>query len=379
MCGIVGGISPGRPDLADLVGLMSATVAHRGPDDHGLWSDPDPGVVMGHRRLSIIDLSATGHQPMVSADGRWVLALNGEIYDFADHRQRLESSGVRFRGHSDTEVLLELIARDGVRNACRQVDGMFAFAAWDRDRRELWLARDPMGEKPLFQGRVGGIFVYASELTAIRRLPGAPTTPDHEAVAEFLRLGFVPAPHSILPGITKVPAGCLVRVDAHGQASDPEPYWSLAEVASTGLAAPQRGTEGDWIHDADEILRASVRRRLVADVPVGAFLSGGLDSTTIVALAQQVHPTPVRTFTVAVGGDIDESDAAAAVARHLGTDHTTLPLPELDALALAHRVADTHDEPFADPSAIPTTLLCAAAREHVTVALSLDPPVRILE
>lgn len=372
MCGVVGLLTHGGGDLGVDLDAMSAAVAHRGPDDVGRWVDPDAGVALGHRRLSIVDLSAAGHQPMTSADGRWVLVLNGEIYDHADHRRRLEGDGVAFRGYSDTEVLLELIARQGPEAAVAAVDGMFALAVWDRRDRVLVLARDRVGEKPLYYGRVGDAFAFASELGAVRRLPGASCTPDPQALAAYLRYGFVPAPRSIVPGIDKLPAGCVVRVTSPAAVSEPVPFWSLAAVAAAGLADPLALDDRELVQLADAALRESVRRRLEADVPVGTFLSGGVDSSTIVALAQAVSTQPVRTFTVAVGGEGDESMAAAGVARHLGTEHTTLPLGDLDPIDLASRAASLYDEPFADPSGVPTALLCAAAREHVTVCLSGD-------
>jgi len=372
MCGVVGLLAPGRRELGADIDRMSASVAHRGPDDHGRWLDPDAGIALGHRRLAVVDLSAAGQQPMVSADGRWILVFNGEIYDHEQHRRGLGEDGLALRGHSDTEVLLELIARRGPEAAVAAVDGMFALGAWDRRDRVLVLARDRVGEKPLYYGRVGDAFVFASELGAIRSLPRACTTPDPQALAEYLRLGFVPAPHSIIAGIGKLPAGCVVRVTAPGAFSEPKPFWSLVEVAAAGVADPLSLDDGELIRLADRALRESVHRRLEADVPVGAFLSGGVDSSTIVALAQEVSSQPVRTFTVAVGGAGDESVAAAAVARHLGTEHTTLPLVDLDPLELATRATSLYDEPFADPSGVPTAMLCAAARKHVTVCLSGD-------
>lgn len=378
MCGLVGLVGPADGRLADELDRMSAAVAHRGPDDRGRWLDSEGGVGLAHRRLSIVDLSPAGHQPMTSADGRWVVVLNGEIYDHADHRHRLESQGRRLRGHSDTEVLVELIADLGAEAALSAVDGMFALAAWDRAERQLLLARDRMGEKPLYYGRVGPRFAFASELGALRRLPDAPRRPDPEALAAFLQLGFVPAPYSILPGIRKVPPGAMVRVGRDGVAGEPCGYWSLEQVVAAGLADPLTAGDRELVDLAETTLRSSVRRRLQADVPVGAFLSGGLDSSTIVALAQEVSSRPVRSFTVAVGGATDEAQAAARVAEHLGTEHTTLPLPELDAVKLAGRVSEVYDEPFADPSAMPTALLCAAARQHVTVALSGDSADELL-
>lgn len=266
----------------------------------------------------------------------------------------------------------ELIARTGPEEAVAAVDGMFALAVWDRQDRVLVLARDRVGEKPLYYGRVGDGFAFASELGAIRRLPQVGSTPDPKALAEYLRYGFVPAPNSILPGIHTLPPGCVVRVTTPTTVSDPVPYWSLVAVAAAGLADPLELDDRELVQLADSALRESVHRRLEADVPVGTFLSGGVDSSTIVALAQAVSTQPVRTFTVAVGGEGDESVAAAGIARHLGTEHTTLALGDLDPLDLASRAASLYDEPFADPSGVPTALLCAAAREHVTVCLSGD-------
>lgn len=371
MCGIAGQLSAGDRRLADNLALMSERVQHRGPDDEGVWLDPAQGIGLAHRRLAVLDLSDAGHQPMVSRNGRWVLVFNGEIYDHREHRTQLEQMGTVFRGHSDTEVFLELIAAEGPAAACAAVNGMFAFGLWDRAEHQLFLGRDRIGEKPLYCGQVGSGFVFASELGAIRRVPGARTAPDPAAVADYLRFGFVPAPRSILPGIGKLPAGTLLRVDRAG-AGEPIPYWRLQEIAQRGLADRLMLSDAELVELADTMLKDAVRLRLTADVPVGAFLSGGLDSSTVVALAQASHSTPVNSFTVAVGGADDESEAATAVAKHLGTSHTVLPLPEIDALKLAHGVAAMHDEPFADPSSIPMALLCEAAREHVTVCLSGD-------
>lgn len=372
MCGIVAMLTSDGRALESGIRTMSTAVAHRGPDDDGTWFDLDTGVGLGHRRLSVIDLSPAGHQPMVSRDGRWVLVFNGEIYDAADHRTRLETKGVRFRGHSDTEVLLELIARDGVAAAVSAVDGMFALAAWDRRSRTLTLARDRLGEKPLYYGKSGTALVAASELSAIRRLPQTSTDLDQHALAEYLRLGFVPAPLSIIAGVRKLLPGCTVTLHPGGAIGEPTPYWSLEEVAAAGLADPLDASDAELTDTFEAALTTSVRRRLVADVPTGVFLSGGLDSSTVAALSQSVSASPVRTFTVAVGGAHDESDAAASVARHLGTEHTTIPVEDVDPVEAANHVPAIYDEPFGDPSAIPTAILCAATRRHVTVALSGD-------
>lgn len=371
MCGIVGLYGPWDASVADDLARMSAAVAHRGPDDRGAWSDPERGVALGHRRLSIVDVTDAGHQPMVSADGRWVLVLNGEVYDHDDHRRFLAGRGVAFRGHSDTEVLLELIAAVGLDAALARVEGMFALAVWDRHDGVLSLARDRVGEKPLYVGRVGGRWAFASELWAWRELTHGSAEPDPTAIAAYLRLGFVPAPLSILRGVRKLPAATIARLDADGGHQEGR-YWSLRDVAEAGLASQLDLPDTDLVDLAEDVLGASVRRRRVADVPLGAFLSGGLDSSLVVALAQAGRQDRLRTFTVAVGGVGDESSAAAAVAAHLGTDHTTLPLPEVDAVAMADLVPRLYDEPFADPSAVPVALLCEATRTQVTVALSGD-------
>lgn len=372
MCGVVGIIDPSSSGVAQPLAAMSRAVRHRGPDDAGSWVDQGRGVGLAHRRLSVIDLSPTGHQPMTSADGRWVLAFNGEIYDHDEQRAWLSERGKTWRGSSDTEVLLELVAEVGVAEALRRVDGMFACAFWDRRGRELVLARDRIGEKPLYYGRVGGRFAFASELSALDTLPGRSSALDPEGLASYLRRGFVTSPHAIVAGLRRVPPGATVRVDAAGRAGPPEQFWSLFETARTGQADTAAWSDEEAITALGDAMAGSVSRRLGADVAVGAFLSGGVDSTTVVALAQQVSPRPVRTFTVAVGGPGDESSHAARIAHHLGTDHLTLPLPDLAPIDLVQRVVDGYDEPFADPSAMPTSLLSAAARDHVTVALSGD-------
>jgi asparagine synthase (glutamine-hydrolysing) len=372
VCGLVGLVGVAEPELTDILIRMRDCLTHRGPDSQGLWTDSDRGVGLGHRRLAILDLSETGHQPMLSHDGRWVVALNGEIYDFLEHRTALESSGVRFRGTSDTEVLVELIARRGVKAALQSIDGMFALAIFDRDRGDLWLARDRMGEKPLYYGMHSGRLSFASEIHALRRLPWVSQDPDPTAVAEFVRLGYVPAPWSIMREVYKLAPGHYLRVSARGVMNPPEEYWSLDQIVEAGRSAPLMGSDDELADALDQALRDSISRRLLADVPLGVFLSGGLDSSTVAAIAQDVSSSPVRTFTVAVGGDADESDSAAVIARHLGTTHTTIPLPAVDPVAASTRVAEHYDEPFADPSAIPTMLLSQAARDHVTVCLSGD-------
>lgn len=372
MCGVAGMLSPRRRGAAAALPPMNRAITHRGPDDHGSWVDESGLVGLTHRRLAIVDLSPAGHQPMVSTDGRWVLAFNGEIYDHDVHRKRLMAAGHAFRGTSDTEVLLELIARDGAESALAAVDGMFGVAIWDRDRQILTLGRDRLGEKPMYYGAGhDGDVLFASELHAIRSLPGMSRGMSAEALTAYVRLGYVPAPLSALRGIDKLPPGTTVQVSGDGRIGEPTAYWSLPDLAHAGRR-DLIDADVDAIAAVRETLRGAVARRLMGDVPLGAFLSGGVDSSTIVAVAQEVSAAPVRTFTVAVGGAGDESVAAAAVARHLGTEHTTIDLPAIDAVTMSERIVDIYDEPFADPSGIPTAMLCAATREHVTVALSGD-------
>lgn len=371
MCGIVGLVGPPHLHEEDWLGRMSRCVVHRGPDRVGTWVDERRGVQLGHQRLSIIDLTDTGNQPMTSATGRFVIVFNGEIYDFQEHREYLIRKGVTFRGTSDTEVLLALLEQRGLADVLAGVDGAFAFALWDRANDELILARDRLGEKPLFYGQVGGLLAFASELNAIEALPNAPREIDKLALAGYLEHGFVPGAASILAGVSKVPPGSTVRWTASAGVHEPEAYWDLAEAARRGLADPITDAAAAT-DELERLLTDSIRRRLISDVPIGAFLSGGVDSTTIAALAQSVSETPLRTFTVAVGGLGDESRYAARIAAHLGTAHETLELPSLDPVTLAQRAIEIHDEPFADPSSIPMSLVCAAARQRVTVCLSGD-------
>jgi len=376
MCGISGLFDPHLASPADqltgAVVAMTNTLAHRGPDDHGHWCDPSHGVALGHRRLSIVDLSPMGHQPMTSRSGRWVLTFNGEIYNHPEIRTRLAAEGADFRGHSDTEVLVESIDRWGVRAALAAANGMFAIGVWDRAERRLTLARDRMGEKPLYHGWVAGRFAFASELKAFHHVPGFTPTVDREALAHYLERTMVPAPLSMLDGIRKLPPGHLLEIDGAADAA-PEPYWSLLSVASVGADAKLDGTPDAHAALVAERLAASIKSRMVADVPVGAFLSGGIDSSLVVALMQQQSSRPVRTFTVGFDAEgYDEAAHARAVAHHLGTDHTELYLRPSDALDVIPSLADIYDEPFADSSQLPTYLVSAMARDAVTVSLSGD-------
>ncbi len=374
MCGLAGLIDR-QLDAATLRGVasrMADTLQHRGPDDGGVWSDPGQAVALSHRRLAILDLSPDGHQPMATADGGLVVVFNGEIYNWPELRAELESLGHAFRSRSDTEVLLLACRQWGVPAALRRLRGMFSFALWDARSRELWLARDRLGEKPLYWGRLDEAVVFASELKALRVHPRWRGGIDRGATALFLRHGYIPAPYTIHPGIAKLPPGTWLRFGPDGQ-EGPVPYWSAAEAAARGRSAPFSGSASEAADELERLLRAAVREQMVADVPLGAFLSGGIDSSTVVALMQAQSTRQVRTCTIGFGEpDFDETVHAAAVAQHLGTDHITLTATPADALAVIPRLPDLYDEPFADSSQIPTALVCAMARQHVTVALSGD-------
>jgi asparagine synthase (glutamine-hydrolysing) len=376
MCGIAGFLRPAQDldsaTLGALATAMADAVAHRGPDDAGTWTDPDAGVALGHRRLSIIDVSPLGHQPMTSADGRWVLVYNGELYNTAALRAPLEAAGQILRGHSDTEVLLETIASVGLFETLRRVDGMLALALWDRKRRLLTLARDRMGEKPLYWGWQRGTLLFASELRSMRRHPAFEGGLDRDAAGSMLRYGYVPAPWSIYECIGKVQPGTMVEIDAARPGREiVTSYWSLREIVEGGRTTGR--TDEDVVCELDGLLSNAVRSRMVADVPLGAFLSGGIDSSTVVALMQAQSSTPVRTFTIGFAEQgYDEAQYARAVASHLGTDHTELYVTPRDALDVVPRLPDMYDEPFGDSSQIPTHLVSLLARRDVTVALSGD-------
>jgi asparagine synthase (glutamine-hydrolysing) len=380
MCGIAGFVDftgQESPDRLGAAGLsMAATLRHRGPDDEGVWVDPDARAVLAHRRLSIIDLSKAGHQPMASASGRWVLAYNGEIYNFRILREELEGLGHAFRGHSDTEVVLAAVEQWGTRGALERCNGMFSLALWDLRERALTLARDRLGEKPLYYGRTGSVFLFGSELKALRAHHAFNAPIDRGSIALFLRYSYVPAPRSIYEGIHKLgPGEMLVLEGEHPDASPRiETYWSLAAAARRGMGTtfPEGGAH-EMVDQLDTLLSDAVGLRMEADVPVGAFLSGGIDSSAVVALMQRQSSRPVRTFSIGFEEDVyDEARFAREVARHLGTDHTELYLPATAALEHLPRIAEIYDEPFGDPSQLPTMLVSAMAHEHVTVSLSGD-------
>ncbi len=375
MCGIAGFLSPGgtRKESEQTIRQMTDTLIHRGPDDGGVWEDVRAGVALGNRRLAIVDLSPEGHQPMHSASGRYVLAYNGEIYNFRALHEELEGRGHRFRGHSDTEVMLAAFEEWGLEGALECFNGMFAFALWDREERSLHLARDRIGEKPLYYGRMGGVLLFGSELKALKAHSSFKGEIFRDALTLYLRHNYVPAPYTIYEGIRKLPPGTRITIDGAGNASDPVPYWSARRAAERGVANPFGGSDAEAVDELDGLLRDSIRMRMVADVPLGAFLSGGIDSSTVVALMQAQSDLPVKTFSIGFYEDeYSEADYAKAVARHLGTDHTELYVTPEEAMSVIPKLPALYDEPFSDSSQIPTYLVSELARKHVTVSLSGD-------
>lgn len=376
MCGIAGLIlqseGPGG-GLRNNIARMTDAVRHRGPDGGDVWIDEAAGVALGQRRLAIIDLSPLGAQPMHSACGRYVVTYNGEIFNYLELRTELAAAGVRFRSDSDTEVILEGFVHWGVRATIERTIGMFAIGLWDRQRRELWLVRDRLGVKPLYYARHGGRLAFGSELKTIRAAGGFPTAIDRDALAAYLRHGYVPGPRTIYAGMRQLRPGTILHLDAAGQETH-ETYWDARAKAVAGRAhwnAPIDETGA--VERLDALLRDAVKRRMVADVPLGAFLSGGIDSSTVVAMMQAQSARPVKTFTIGFAAQgYDEAAHAKAVAAHLGTDHTEMYVTPQHALDVVPKLAEWYDEPFADSSQIPTFLVSEMTRRHVTVALSGD-------
>jgi asparagine synthase (glutamine-hydrolysing) len=390
MCGIVGLLQPGplSREAHAVLRVMTDTLRHRGPDDSGVWLDERAGIGLGHRRLSILDLSPEGHQPMISTSGRYVISYNGEVYNFTELRTELERAGAKFRGHSDTEVLLEAVSQWGLQAAVKRFDGMFAFALWDCEEQVLYLVRDRLGIKPLYFGWMGGALLFGSELKALRAYPGFKEELDLRALALFLRYGYIPAPFSIFQTIHKLPPGCLLAVPharvRQADAFSPDPdepnaqwkplrYWSVSAAVEQGIQNPFTGSDEEAIGYLDDLLRTAVRMHMVSDVPLGAFLSGGIDSSMVAALMQAQSSHPVKTFSIGFHeAAYDEARHAGKVARHLGTDHTELYAMPADALNVIPRIPALFDEPYADSSQVPTFLVSQLARCHVTVSLSGD-------
>jgi len=351
---------------------MTDAIPHRGPDDAGSWRDERTNLWLGFRRLAILDLSPAGHQPMLSASGRFVIVFNGEIYNFAALRDELASRGATFRGHSDTEVLLAGMERWGVHQAIGRVKGMFAIAVYDREDHSLHLIRDRLGEKPLYYGVFDGTLLFGSELKALRAHPAWHGEVDRGALALYLRHNYVPAPYSIYSGVRKVTPGTIVTF-RRARFDDPEitTYWSARQIAERGAATTFHEDDDVMTSRLDALLRDTIRDEMVADVPLGAFLSGGVDSSALVAIMQTQSSRPVRTFTIGFEEPgYNEAQHAKAVAAHLGTEHTELYVTPEETMAVIPRLPTIYDEPFADSSQIPTFLVSQLARRHVTVSLS---------
>lgn len=393
MCGLAGffDTSRGQPSVEwpSILNRLGAAIAHRGPDDFGVWLDADAGIALSHRRLSILDLSPAGHQPMASPSGRFVIVFNGEIYNHLDLRKELTAQV--WRGHSDTETLLSGFEEWGIDDTLKKTVGMFAIALWDRTERTLTLVRDRMGEKPLYFGWNRGTFMFASELKALRAYPGFETEINRNTLTLLLRHNCIPAPYSIYRGIFKLLPGAMLtlRQEAfgacpwdfdsppfesfHAKGVSLRPYWSLRDVAEKGQMQPFNATENEAVDELERVLTTAVQSQQISDVPLGVLLSGGVDSSAIVALMQSHSSRPVKTFTMGFHeGDYNEADYAKNVARHLGTEHTELYVTPDEALAVIPRLPALYDEPFSDSSQIPTLLVSQLARQHVTVALSGD-------
>lgn len=382
MCGIAGFFdgrgATGKERLEATAQAMARRLKHRGPDDAGVWADENVQMALAHRRLSIIDLTAAGHQPMASESGRYVIVYNGESYNFQEIRDEVGQgpAAPAWRGHSDTEAILAAIERWGVEKTIKRINGMFAFALWDRQERVLTLARDRIGEKPLYYGWWGQVFLFGSELKSLLAYPGYPPEIDRNALALYLRYNYVPAPYSIYKGIKKLLPGTFLSLrfpSGPAETPEPSPYWSALEAFQRGADDPLRLDDEMASGMLDELMRDAVKMRMVSDVPLGAFLSGGVDSSLVVALMQAQSPRPVKTFTIGFHEEaFNEAKHASAVARHLGTDHTEMYASPEDARAVIPGLPAMYCEPFADSSQIPTFLVSRLARQHVTVALSGD-------
>lgn len=379
MCGIAGALFRAHQDAAGAVSPMIALLDHRGPDGAGLWHDVEAGIVLGHRRLAIVDLSPAGAQPMLSTSGRYVLVYNGEIYNHGALRAELVASGCTFRGRSDTEVLLAAIEQWGLEVAIRRSVGMFAAGCWDRRERRLWLFRDRMGEKPLYVARAPGALLFASELAALTAWPGFERTLDPAAVATYFQRGYVPAPRSIWREARKLAPGTLLDLSVEDLDRPGIPidrarrFWSLAEVAAEARDKPLRMSDAEAVATCERALLEAIVGQSIADVPLGIFLSGGIDSSLVLALLQRATGRPARSFTIGFAREgFDEREAARRIARHLGAEHSELEVTAEDALAVVPRLSEIYDEPLADPSQIPTVLVAEFARRRVTVALSGD-------
>lgn len=375
MCGIVGYWHRGRVENS-VVKQMASQLRHRGPDDAGVWLDVDAGLALAHQRLSIIDLSFAGHQPMHSKCGRFVLVFNGEIYNHLELRKELEmeKGHIDWRGHSDTETLLAGLHHWGIENTLTRLNGMFAFCLWDKKERTLFLARDRMGEKPLYYGHSHGIFLFGSELKSLQEHPEWHGTIDRGALKLFMRFSYIPSPWSIYKGIYKLPPATYIVVREQGQSvSNPLIYWNLKQIITKQRQDKLNKTPKELTDELEKALLKAVHNRMIADVPLGAFLSGGIDSSTIVALMQAQSTQPINTFTIGFQEkEHNEAIHAKAIANFLATNHTELYVTPKETMAVIPRLPAIWDEPFSDSSQIPTLLISELAKKHVTVSLSGD-------
>jgi asparagine synthase (glutamine-hydrolysing) len=379
MCGIAGFLDARNAlteaDSVRLCARMADALVHRGPDAGGAWVDPGQGIALGHRRLSIIDLSSSGAQPMTSSSGRFVISFNGEVYNFARLRDDLENHGHTFRGHSDTEVMLTAIEHWGVERALERFEGMFAFALWDRQSARLTLARDRVGKKPLYYGWCGNTFLFGSELKALVIHPRFDASIDMDAVGQYMQYGWIANPGSVYKHVRQLPPGCYLQLAAASNpwSVAPRPFWSAASLAEAGEQSTFTGTYDQALKRLEELLSAAVADRMVADVELGALLSGGIDSSMIVALMQSLSNRPVKTFSIGFSEpEYNEADYAARVAEFLGTEHRELYVKPQEALEVVDLLPTMYDEPFSDPSQIPTYIVCKLAHQNVKVVLSGD-------
>ena len=377
MCGLAGFFNSQHNANTPLsiISEMTDRLIHRGPDDQGLWCNLEDGIALGHRRLAILDLSAQGHQPMHSHNDRYVMVYNGEIYNYLTLKKQLQAKNHLFSGHSDTEVILALITEYGLEPTLQLISGMFAFALWDKKDKVLHLARDRIGEKPLYYGVVNNALVFGSELKAIRCYPGFQNKVAQSSLASFMQYGYIPAPKSIYEHIYKLIPGTYLSLSRARIQNLPTPktYWSAAQAAEEGYRNPLQLTDREAIDHAEELLSSIVQSRMVSDVPIGAFLSGGIDSSLITALMQKNSSQAIKTFTIGFHDQAyNEAGYAKAIAQHLNTDHTELFVDAKQALAVIPKLSTIYDEPFADSSAIPTFLVAELTRQHVSVCLSGD-------
>lgn len=377
MCGIAGIVQFNRTGnqsegLQATIDLMTDTLTHRGPDSRGTWVDAERGVALGHRRLAIRDLSPTGHQPMTSSCGRYIIAYNGEIYSHQEMGRDLERSGRKLRGTSDTEVILEACAEWGVEHAVKRMIGMFAFVLFDRQTQDIFLVRDRLGIKPLYWGLFNGLLVLGSELKALRAATGWEPRLDRNALSAFMRHNYIPAPHSIYLGVQKLEPGCILKL---GRDRNPHinRFWDLRGIVEQAIAAPSQASDTEILNELDGLLSDAVGRRMVADVPLGALLSGGIDSSLVTALMAEQSDRPINTFSIGFQEqEFNEAPYAREIAKHLGTHHTELYVEPGHAIDLVGKLPYWYDEPFADSSQIPTALVCELTKQHVTVVLSGD-------